>query len=260
MNPFPIHQNLSTSFVNVTALVRHLSDLQFTGIVRIDLSSYEAEIIFTPSGKVQAREYDRLRGRIAQGKHALKRILVRAREPLGRIHVLRTDIRETVDYLKKPFVDDRIVSQAQAGASDGDRAPRTSSAAPASQTHETLRALANELLCVFDNAFSRTGLNFENAFENACLFVCDEYGFLDPECGEVSYADGVLAIRSFPEKTELFHGLITALKHILDRVKTSPSFANLHIYMRHRLQQHSSLNHSTYARHGLVASVDELLK
>lgn len=113
MNSQPIHQNLSTSFVNLSALVRHLRRLQFTGSVRLELSSYEAEIIFTQKNRVQAREYDRLAGRISQGEEAFKRILTRSREPFGRIQVLRIDPVETANYLRKPFVDDRIIADAK---------------------------------------------------------------------------------------------------------------------------------------------------
>jgi hypothetical protein len=69
----PIHENLSTAFVDLTALVRHLRGLQFVGSVRLEFASYEAEIFFTPTKRIQAREYDRLAGRIAQGERALER-------------------------------------------------------------------------------------------------------------------------------------------------------------------------------------------
>ena len=45
MKKQPIHQNLNTSFVNVAALVRYLRGLQFVGSIRIELASYEADII-----------------------------------------------------------------------------------------------------------------------------------------------------------------------------------------------------------------------
>src|SRR5215204_5900501 len=89
MKKQPIHQNLSTSFVNVGALVRHLRQLQFVGSIRVELSSYEADIIFTSSKTIQAREYDHIAGRIAHGEHALQRILIRCKEPHGRVHVYK---------------------------------------------------------------------------------------------------------------------------------------------------------------------------
>src|SRR5688572_30522794 len=105
----PIHENLSTAFVDLRALVRHLRGLQFVGTVRLEFASYEAEIYFTPAGRIQAREYDRLVGRIAQGEPAFRRILGRAKEPMGRIHVLPAGAKETAARMRKTFVDDRLV-------------------------------------------------------------------------------------------------------------------------------------------------------
>jgi hypothetical protein len=90
MSELAIHKNLSTSFVSLSSLVRHLRSLQFVGRVVIDLSSYEAEIEFTESGTVKAREQDHNAGRMAFGEDALKRIMIRAKEPGGHIHVYKS--------------------------------------------------------------------------------------------------------------------------------------------------------------------------
>jgi hypothetical protein len=261
MNGYPIHQNLSTSFVNFAALVRHLRDLQFTGCVKLELSSYEAEIIFTTKDRVQAREYDRLVGRISQGEHAFRRILVRAREPFGRIQVVRTDAVESIELIKKPFVDERIITGARVGAvelSGSSTTSRTENLGP--RRREEVRNLAAELLSVFQDSFSRTGMSFEQAFDNACQFVSEEFSFLDPEKGDVKFRDGQLTFVTLPETARLFHGLTTALRHILDRLNGAPNYSKLLVYTRHRLQQHTSLKHSSYAANGLIVYVDNLLE
>lgn len=99
MKKRPIHRNLSTSFINLPSLIRHLRELQFFGVIRVELSSYEGELIFTGSAKLRAREHDRITGLISTGERALIRILKRAREPFGRIHVYQADNRsdEMVD-------------------------------------------------------------------------------------------------------------------------------------------------------------------
>ena len=71
MKKQPIHQNLNTTFVNVEALVRYLRGLSFVGSIRIELASYEAEIVFTSSKTVRAREYDHDAGRISHGEEVL---------------------------------------------------------------------------------------------------------------------------------------------------------------------------------------------
>ncbi len=86
----PIHENLDTSFVNLSALVKYLRRRQFAGHVRIELSGYEADIYLTAENQLKAREYDHIAGRIAEGEEALQRILIRSREPGGIINVYQT--------------------------------------------------------------------------------------------------------------------------------------------------------------------------
>ena len=86
----PIHENLDTSFVNLSALVKYLRRRQFAGSVRIELSGYEADIYLTAENVLKVREYDHIAGRIAEGEEALQRILIRAREPGGIINVYQT--------------------------------------------------------------------------------------------------------------------------------------------------------------------------
>lgn len=83
----PIHENLDTSFVNLSALLRYLRRRQFAGSIRVELSGYEADIVLTSENQLNVREYDRIAGRIAEGEEALQRLLIRAREPGGIIHV-----------------------------------------------------------------------------------------------------------------------------------------------------------------------------
>ncbi len=83
----PIHENLDTSFVNLSALVRYLRRRQFVGSVRVELSGYEADIVLTAENQMNVREHDRIAGRIAEGEEALQRLLIRAREPGGIINV-----------------------------------------------------------------------------------------------------------------------------------------------------------------------------
>jgi hypothetical protein len=86
----PIHENLDTSFVNLSALIKYLRRRQFAGYVRIELSGYEADIYLTTENQLKVREYDHIAGRIAEGEEALQRILIRSREPGGIINVYQT--------------------------------------------------------------------------------------------------------------------------------------------------------------------------
>lgn len=85
----PVHENLDTSFVNLPALVRHLRGENFAGNICVELKDYDADIILAADGSIKARKYDRAAGRVAEGEEALQRVLIRAREPGGVIHVFR---------------------------------------------------------------------------------------------------------------------------------------------------------------------------
>lgn len=98
MKTRPIHENLDTSFVNLSALLRYLQRRQFVGRIRVELSGYEADINLLEGNKMQVREHDLLAGRIADGDEALQRLLIRAREPGGTINVYQT----VAEPLKSP--------------------------------------------------------------------------------------------------------------------------------------------------------------
>lgn len=96
-----IYENLDTSFVNLAALVRFLCARAFAGSVQIELGEYEGEIFFTTNNEPVARERDRTSGRVAEGEEALRRLLIRAREPGGIVHVYQT-AAETANVLDDP--------------------------------------------------------------------------------------------------------------------------------------------------------------
>jgi hypothetical protein len=83
----PIHENLDTSFVNVSALIRYLRHRHFVGRVSIALNGYDAEVIFLEGNKLRVSEHDKIAGRMAEGEEALQRLLVRSRDPGGIVNV-----------------------------------------------------------------------------------------------------------------------------------------------------------------------------
>lgn len=98
----PVHENLDTSFVNMSALVRYLRRREFAGNIRVELSGYEADIALTAAGEMRVREHDRIAGRISEGEEALQRLLIRAREPGGIISVFQA-AEESAAAIEKPM-------------------------------------------------------------------------------------------------------------------------------------------------------------
>lgn len=84
-----IHKNLDTSFVNLSALIKYLRRRQFIGTVNVELNGYRAEVSLGVDNAVRVYENDEISGREAQGEEALQRLLIRSREPGGRINVVQ---------------------------------------------------------------------------------------------------------------------------------------------------------------------------
>jgi hypothetical protein len=101
MKTRPIHENLDTSYVNLSALVRYLRRRQFDGSIRVELSGYEADITLAGENYMRVREHDRIAGRVSEGEEALERLLIRAREPGGIINVYQT-IKEDEIAIENP--------------------------------------------------------------------------------------------------------------------------------------------------------------
>lgn len=263
MKGSPLKQNLSTSFVDVSLLVRYLRDRGFTGSIRVEWDRYEGEIFFTRSRRIHAREYDRSLGRIAQGQAAFCRILQRSRRPGGRISVTRNDPDATAARMRKAFVDNGILAGARAAAfGNSDQYVSVSELVlrPQSRPADTRAALlATDLLLTFKEAFSRTQIDFDQAFTMACEIRSDDHPFLDPEGTGFSFYQDEIFIGKGLDTIELFEGIVAALRHILDRLRDDKRFITAVVYIRHSLQRHFSTRHEDYRALGLLPVVDRLI-
>lgn len=109
----PIHENLETSYVNLSALIKYLRRRQFVGSIKIQLNGYKAEIHFQNDNQMNVSEHDQLAGRISSGEEALQRLLIRAREPGGTINVyqLIEEFAEQpkIEKSKEDLEDDLII-------------------------------------------------------------------------------------------------------------------------------------------------------
>lgn len=103
MNNRPIHKNLDTSYVSLSALVKYLRNRQFAGCIKVSLSGYTAEILINEEKPLKVRERDLLTGRISEGVETFKRLLIRTREPGGTIDVYqRAKVKTAVKKVAPP--------------------------------------------------------------------------------------------------------------------------------------------------------------
>lgn len=261
MKKYPIHENLSTSFVNLDALVGYLRGLQFVGSIHVELSSYDAYITFTRSNKMLARDHDHIAGRISEGKHAFRRILIRAKEPCGRIHVYRARVDNANEFGEKIFVDESIASEARRMVSNRCDTPanyprndgrfglpfgftqigspdlpftvrkkvvkKTAERKLSPEEWEVFLNLMEELLRTIDESLAKVQLPFSDVFQNACAFVAEEHSFFDPYAAKFVYKNGELTARQQVSPEIFASGMIQALRRILDRLQESPKFGKV---------------------------------
>jgi len=267
MKNHPIHENLDTSFVNLSALVRYLRRRQFTGNIRIELSGYEADIALTANNGMRVREYDRIAGRISEGDEALQRLLIRAREPGGIINVYQEveesapPIEELIEIIEKLPVavveKQTIVSIAaqtphqngnsktapvesqpiENGSGQPPRFPfELSNKYEAKAKQQNLSAedwqmllnLTAELLKTIDCSLAGANLEFAAAFEKARLEISHDYPFLSPSSNIFDYKNGKIIVRE-QINAKLFTASINeALRRILDKLGRNPKFLNIY--------------------------------
>lgn len=239
-----IHRNLSTSFVNLAALLRHLRRLQFVGTISVELSSYDAEIELLSSGAIRAVERDYSDGRVEIGDGALQRILIRAREAGGLIQVYRAG------EVNRVFIDRKIVAGANRmlngkfdthvsnfeGVNPSEPTIMKMNVPESPENWSELLSIMTELLRTLDDSLSSANIEFSDAFQTACGFASFNHPFLDPETDVVTYRDGYISVRSKVSNQELSDGLVEAISHIMDRLREDQQFGKLHHSTLHKLR------------------------
>lgn len=252
----PIHENLDTSFVNLSALVKYLRRRHFIGNVRVELSGYEADVVLTAENGLKVREHDRITGRISEGEEALQRLLIRAREPGGIIHVYQTAeetakpmVEETAQIIeKKPIAKQKVVAikPPQNIQITGDT-PKPGLKLPkfpfelsnrveakAKQINlsptewQQLLDLIAELLQTIDKNLAEANLTFSTAFEKARIEISGDYPFLSPISGSFDYKNGKVSMEEQVSATLFVASINETLRRILEKLAKNEKFADIH--------------------------------
>ncbi|HEX8370103.1 MAG TPA: hypothetical protein VF604_16265 [Pyrinomonadaceae bacterium] len=259
MKTRPIHENLDTSFVNLSALLRYLQRRQFVGRVRVELSGYEADIVLLEDDKLQVHEHDRIAGRSGEGEEALQRLLIRAREPGGTINVYQmiseaAKNEAAADKLKPVVAEAKQNSNdfpkpAPNGNSNGHQTPQTPAArlpnfpfdltneveAKARQAQQisppdwqTLLQLIGELLGSIDKTLAGANLNFPAALTKVRAEIALDYPFLNPANGIFEYARGKVTMHERTSAKLLVASINEALRRILEKLGASAKFSQIY--------------------------------
>lgn len=252
MNEQSLYRDLDTSFVDLSALMRHLRERRFEGLIRVRLGGYRGEIELGPGDRVEVREHDATRGRTSAGEEALRRLLIRAREPGGSIDVLgRTEERSgPADVPEPAAMPFELTNEME------ERARRTR--LPESEWRDLLR-LSVELLGVVDRALARGGLDFAAVFRRARAGLAADYPFLNPEKKRFEYAAGRIRVTGRVPSVIFVGGLTAGLEKVLERLERDPRHAATH---RRAAQEVIALLHRRRERcdrFGLTAPLERML-
>lgn len=252
----PIHENLDTSFVNLSALVKYLRRRHFTGNVRVELSGYEADVVLTAENGLKVREHDRITGRISEGEEALQRLLIRAREPGGIIHVYQTAeetakpmVEEPAQIIEKqPIAEQKVVAiNPPQNIQITEDIPKSGLKLPkfpfelsnrveakAKQTNlsptewQQLLDLIAELLQTIDKSLAEANLTFSTAFEKARIEISGDYPFLSPISGSFDYKNGKVSMEEQVSAMLFVASINETLRRIMEKLAKNEKFVEIY--------------------------------
>jgi hypothetical protein len=253
-----VYESLDTTFVNLWALLRKLSQQGFIGRVHVELKDYTADIFMTGSSTPLVHEIDRAAGSETLEESALHRLVLRVRETPGTISVFEgadeavavqgaTVLEATRDEpvsTGESAVADHQVHQAQdIDASEfspvGEpltepvspselEIPTALLLEPASSSAEPLDEIewgaivkaSGELIGGVERAISGAAADFSSLFNGARLELADDYTFLDPMSGDFAYSNSVVTLHSSVPAAAYVVGLSETLRRVVDAVAT----------------------------------------
>lgn len=218
MNQVVKLEELDTSFVNLGALLRHLRQLEFIGRVKVVLEEYEADVFLKGSEEPSVWEKNLATGRGAEGKDALERLLVRAREPGGLITIYEgpDDSKNAgTDYaLSQPPVKRYPAATLEA-------APPVDELPPAQMEATDWDLLINasgELIFGVERAVQSVNEDFAARFRVTLIEMGDDYPFMDPTAGLFDYQDGRVGLRERPAATDFVSSLTEGLRRLVSKL------------------------------------------
>lgn len=233
-----LYENLDTSFVNVWALLRYLSQRSFVGRVHVELENYSADVFVNGSESPLVHEIDRDAGTDVVEEAALHRLVLRVRESSGSINVyegVSESIPPQTESMESPPADE-ITSVAEleaatpeamrssAGKDEEETVVATDTvtvvrAANAGEWSETMR-VSGELIAGVERAATSLGADFASLFRETRISLADDYAFLDPITGQMRYENSSVTMNGDSQPQGYVAGVSEALRRVVDQIAT----------------------------------------
>lgn len=227
-----LYQNLDTSFVNLWALLRHLSQRAFVGRVHVELNDYTADVFLTGSKTPLVREVDRATGTDVMEEAALHRLVLRARESPGLISVFEgadearavpSGAADAKGQVAQPAISSNEPPRSGARLGASDHKPAAQAFAGEGQPEERVDwgdvvKASGELIGAVERTLTGAGADFTLLFRAERLELADDYTFLDPISERFQYANSVVTLTDEFPINSYVTGLGETLRRVVDKV------------------------------------------
>jgi hypothetical protein len=228
-----LYENLDTSFVNLWALLRYLSQRAFVGRVHVELENYSADVFVNGSETPLVHEIDGDAGTDVVEEAALHRLVLRVRESSGSINVYE-GIAESIPPQTESAMEsappaDKIAAEPEAGGSSAGTDEEETVVATDTVTvvkpsrdgdwSETLR-VTGELIAGVERAATSLGADFASLFRQTRISLADDYAFLDPITGQMRYENSSVTMNGDSQPPGYVTGVSEALRRVIDQIAT----------------------------------------
>jgi hypothetical protein len=207
-------ESLSTSYVNLAALIRHLRGQNFVGSIQVLVGEYEAEVKLQGLEAPTVLEIDPETRNASKTDGSMERLLVHAREPGGIITVF------TSERALEPA--DPIEDGANAVLIADELSPphfETTPLPPAAEVDWIdLLDAGGKLVGAVEHAVQGSGADFESSFRASRIELGDDYPFLDPTGNELNYSDKRIVLSRQPPSHMFVAALSECLRRLVDKL------------------------------------------
>ena len=278
-----VYENLDTSFVNVWALLRYLSQRSFIGRVHVELENYSADVFVNGSETPMVREIDRDAGTDVVEEAALHRLVLRVRESSGSINVYEgaeESIPPQVDSAQAsppPAEEIAAVAEPEAAAPEAatPEAMRSSAGndeeetvvatdtvtvvreANAGQWSNTMR-VSGELIAGVEQAANSLGADFAALFRETLISLADDYPFLDPLAGQLRYENSSVSVNGESQPQGYVAGVSEGLRRVVDQIATGERERRTRERIALELARVARKNSEALARSGFSEHLDRI--
>lgn len=282
-----VHENLDTTFVNLWALLRSLSQRGFRGRVRVEMKDYTADVFMTESNTPLVHEIDRAAGTDTLEEAALHRLVLRARETPGTISVFEgadeavsvqstatqteTGAANPTSAILAPEIETPATPNATQPSTESTREEQSLAApstpvAPTERDAEPIDEIewgavvkaTGELIGGVERALTGAGADFALLFNAARLELADDYTFLDPMSDGFTYSNSVITLNGELPANSLVAGLSEALRRVVDRVATGDRARRVRERVALELFSVARKRNEILARSGFLSQLDRI--